>query len=120
MPRIPGRKPRFPGVWAVDGPPRECAACRTENAVFRLSHDADRLLIAEDHHLTGVFNRAVATPVQLGHEGRSTDIAFDITQASADDLAVACGFGAKHIGEVGLGGEVGILDRHGTTGSDQG
>lgn len=50
-----------------------------------------RLLIAEDHHLAGVFDRMKAPPVQFAHEAVAADVALYMFDLAPEHAPVARG-----------------------------
>ncbi|WP_175582224.1 hypothetical protein [Phaeobacter sp. HF9A] len=67
-----------------------------------LQQQAYRFLIAEDHHLTGVFDSVKAAPFQFRFKSRATDIAVYVPDFAANDAPLASGLGAEQMRDPGI------------------
>ncbi|WP_162497428.1 hypothetical protein [Roseovarius dicentrarchi] len=61
-----------------------------ENMRFPLQHDAHGFVVAKEDHLTGVFDRMVAAPSQLGDERLASNLFVDMGQLAPQDAAALC------------------------------
>lgn len=52
------------------------------------AQDAHRVLVAEDHDLAGILDRAKAAAIHFADEGLAPDIALHVARRATDDLAL--------------------------------